>query len=138
MSSPRENTTQITSSFQWIQGAEKVAFLLSDLRPRDTNPEGYDEKVGFWSRAILESSSSGRCIFAIRMVREGYAKDGVLPSFSCLQTITATLLCQGKIRPKSDLEADLSTDIRNSWTVLQVSTWLRVDFQPSQDHCQHL
>ena len=120
MSNPQRNEAN-SSPYKW-KDAKRAAFLLSDLRPRDANPDGYDDKVNFWSRSILSwSASDGRCVFTLRAVREAFANNASLPSLSCLQTVTGTLLGQRKLKIRSELESDLTARVRNSWVAAGIN-----------------
>lgn len=108
------NNHQFTLPEEW-KDPKRAAFLSSDFRPREVNPDGYDNKVAFWVRNILRYSSQERCVFTTRAFREVFVRDGSLPTSSCISTVIATLLQSDKVKLRSQLQSELITRMNKSW-----------------------
>lgn len=107
---------------EWAD-AKRAKYLMADFRPRAANPEGYDAKMAFWKRSIAAWSSSNSVIcLSVPQVRQAFARDGSLPSESCIKQVLCSMLQDDEIRPLQDVQQMLTERITaSSWS----SSWTR-------------
>lgn len=107
---------------EW-QDAKRAAFLMKEFRPREANPEGYDDKMSFWVRNILRWSSQDNVVMTPASVREAFVREGIPPDNSCIKHVLNHMMREGKLVKKSLFQQELKTrqSSRSSWVSWGVS-----------------
>ena len=106
-----------------FQDAKRAAFLMKEFRPREANPEGYDDKMSFWIRNITRWSCQNNVILTPKSVREAFVREGIPPDNSCIKHVLNHMMHEGKIVKRNVFEQELRDRItsRSSWTSWGVS-----------------
>ena len=104
-----------------FKDAKKRSFLMREFRPRDANPEGYDDKLNFWIRSInkwsFSSGLSSSVDFNVKQIREAFESDGQVPESSVIKLALYHMMSKGLIVKREDYVQSLRQKIKNnsSW-----------------------
>jgi hypothetical protein len=83
----RDPEDHICPSLSQISGdGDRLNALYSPFRPRETNPESYDQKLRFWTKVLAEwVNLSGRLTFTLHELQRGLRLKGKSPA--CLEEV---------------------------------------------------
>lgn len=99
-----------------------MAVLFGPFRVRDTNPEGWDLKMNFWTNAVNKwCLQTRRVAFTLEDVRRAFARFDQQPHLDCLRLVLSTMKRRGSLLLDEDLPVtrnarSLGRNVLN-WTV---------------------
>lgn len=100
---------------EW-KDVKRMKFLMTDFRPRDANPEGYDDKMSFWVKTLQKwSYQVDATEFSLKSIRDSFEKDGHSPSISLLKTVVGSMLTNNQVMKRDVYKEKLNRSMTEGW-----------------------
>ncbi|CAL8100251.1 unnamed protein product [Orchesella dallaii] len=111
-------------SIEGISGdKDRVNALYAPFRPRDSNPEHYDRKLKFWTKAVQEyGTTCGRISFTVKELQKEFRIDGKSPA--CLKEVIDQFSKDGVILTEKEFLENLKA--AESWKAWSSTSAWRV------------
>lgn len=93
-------------------------FLMAEFRPRDANPEGYDDKLNFWIRNINKWSNHPSTVeFTVKNIQDSFESEGRVPESNCVKRVLSHMMTKGLVMRREDYFQRIQTKLRqnSSW-----------------------
>lgn len=96
---------------------------MKEFRPKEANPEGYQDKMSFWVRNISRWSCQGNIILTPASVRIAFVREGIPPDDSCIKHVLHHMMHEGRLVRKTLFLQNLKErqEVASSWTTWGLS-----------------
>lgn len=100
-----------------------MASMLYTFRPKEVNPEYYEQKMHFWRNMISDFLDyKGSCSFSLNELKDVFKRKGTSPY--CLQDVIDQMFSEGNLQEKNSFMEKPT----NSWTAWTINTFV---FKPA-------